>query len=105
MRNAPYAIGDNVTLITGIIRPDAGAKECRIVGLLPVKENGERQYRVQLGDEKFERRIAESDIEASSGPDGDAVPADTDAPLTGSSWLTTSSIRSRRTTPTPRRDG
>lgn len=103
MRKTPYAVGDQVTLITGIIRSDEGAKECRIVGLLPHKEDGERQYRVQLGDEKFERRVTESDIENSASGD-DAGADGADAPVAGGSWLKSSSIRSRKTTPAaPRR--
>ncbi|SIQ19995.1 hypothetical protein SAMN05880582_1011084 [Rhizobium sp. RU20A] len=102
MRKTPYAVGDQVTLITGIIRSDEGAKECRIVGHLPLKEDGERQYRVQLGDEKFERRVTESDIETSATAD-ETGGEDGDEPVSGGSWLKSASIRSRRATAAPRR--
>ncbi|MCF3642214.1 cold-shock protein [Rhizobium sp. TRM95111] len=63
MSRAGYVIGDTVVLKSGLSRSAGDERTCRIVGILPA-DHGEAQYRVRVGNETYERRIVQSDIDA-----------------------------------------
>ncbi|WP_117193027.1 cold-shock protein [Rhizobium terrae] len=87
-----YAIGDTVVLKASLTRTVAGDRACRIVGLLPAADRGENQYRVRFGDENFERRIVESDIDTAETA-ASVRKGETASPTAGGSWLKMSNIR------------
>jgi hypothetical protein len=91
MKANAYTIGDNVVLKAGLTRMAAANRTCRIVGLLPSADRGEKQYRVRFETENFERRIVESDIDTIET----AASALKSEPLAtaGGSWLKMSGIR------------
>lgn len=92
MSKARYAVGDYIFLISGPVRTGRAAGEFQIISLLPDAEEGEAQYRVQSGQESFERRIraGEIDAERSAAPEASA---DLQGGGKGRSWVNNTSIR------------
>jgi len=86
-----FAIDDIIVLKAGMTRTATGDRICRIVGLLPVADSGEPQYRVRFGDENFERRIVASDIDTSAT--ASAGKEETSSTTAGEPWLKPASIR------------
>jgi hypothetical protein len=59
------SIGDLIVVKASLTRSARDDRQCRVVGMLPASDRGERQYRVRFGTENFERRIVASDIDRS----------------------------------------
>ena len=62
MSRSVYSTGDAVVLKSGTFRQPGLERLCFIKAVLP-EQRGTIQYRVQFGDETFERRIDADDIE------------------------------------------
>lgn len=95
MGRAIYAVGDTVKLKPNILRRAETNSVCQIIGILP-SDHGEAQYRVELGNETFERRILASDIDT---PEMKASQAVGEAPSHASRnepWLKPASIRTKK---------
>ena len=92
MSQTLYAVGDMVKLKPDLFRRAEGNRPCRIVGVLP-SDRGEIQYRVRLGDEKFERRILASDIEEQESATTRPAPAPRGSERNKDPWFKASSIR------------
>ena len=69
MSRKTYKISDRVVLRTGITGMQSAPKSGSIVGVLPASDRGEVQYRIRYDDEKFDRRIVESEIEGLHVPE------------------------------------
>lgn len=87
-----HAVDDVIVLKASLMRTANGDRTCRIVGLLPAADSGERQYRVRFGSENFERRILASDIDTSATTTL-AEKEETSSTTTGGPWLRPGSIR------------
>ncbi|MEW9616749.1 cold-shock protein [Shinella sp. S4-D37] len=92
MSQTVYAVGDMVKLKPDLFRRAEGNRPCRIVGVLP-SDHGEIQYRVHLGNEKFERRILASDIEEQESAAARPSPAPRRSESNKEPWFKASSIR------------
>ncbi|OHV79002.1 cold-shock protein [Rhizobium sp. LCM 4573] len=92
MKAKLHAVDDVLVLKASLMRTANGDRTCRIVGLLPAADSGERQYRVRFGNENFERRILASDIDTTAtmilAQKEDPSSTATDGP-----WLKPGSIR------------
>ncbi|WFU46265.1 cold-shock protein [Sinorhizobium terangae] len=86
MSRNSYSVGDTVVLRADLTRTASDDRKCRIVGTLPAAEYGEPQYRVRFGTENFDRRIFESDIDASE-TDLPVRHDDGAATVSGKPWL------------------
>jgi hypothetical protein len=94
MSSPLYSTGDTVVLKGGLFRKAETALTCRIASVLP-EAQGVVQYRVRFGDETFERRVTESDIDrtATTAPKGQERPA---SPSATSSWVNLNTIKIRK---------
>jgi len=88
-----YSIGDLIVVKASLTRAAMDNRQCRVVGMLPASDRGEKQYRVRFGAENFERRIVASDIDRSETATT-SIRSDT-PPAKGSAepWLKSSKIR------------
>jgi hypothetical protein len=89
-----YAVGDLIVLKAGLTRTATGDRTCRVVGVLPEADRGERQYRVRIGKENFERRIVASDIDRSEAVSSDIRDEDTSRAASGP-WLKPLSVHGK----------
>lgn len=64
MQQQHYKAGDQVNLRPNFAGVRSVQSLCRIVSVLPVSDWGESQYKVRFENEKFDRRVLASDIEA-----------------------------------------
>ena len=64
MQQQHYKAGDQVNLRPNFAGVRSVQSLCRIVSVLPVSDRGEFQYKVRFENEKFDRRVLASDIEA-----------------------------------------
>ncbi|GKX34877.1 MAG: hypothetical protein MnENMB40S_24950 [Rhizobiaceae bacterium MnEN-MB40S] len=64
MQQQHYKAGDQVNLRANFAGVRSVQSLCRIVSVLPVSDWGEFQYKVRFENEKFDRRVLASDIEA-----------------------------------------
>lgn len=89
-----YSVGDTVVLKSGFLRKAEPETICRIASILP-EAQGMVQYRVRFGNENFERRVTEGDIDraASSASMGEGRPT---SPAITSSWVNLNSIRVKK---------
>ena len=91
MRQRNYKAGDDVKLKANFAGGRSPPGLSRIVGILPVSDCGETQYKVRFDGENFDRRILGSDIEGKiPAPSGNRnTPA-------GDTWLKPSKIKVRK---------
>ncbi|MEO4045261.1 cold-shock protein [Hoeflea sp. CAU 1731] len=64
MQQQHYKAGDQVNLRSNFAGVRSVQSLCRIVSVLPASDSGESQYKVRFENEKFDRRVLASDIEA-----------------------------------------
>ncbi len=89
-----YVVGDWLVLKAGLTRTAVGDRTCRVVGLLPNADRGEQQYRVRFGNENFERRIVESDIDRTETETTTTeITVDVGSKTPGGPWLKPGSLR------------
>ena len=60
---ARFHKGDRIVLARGVTGELSEHKFAHIMIVMPESSGGEPQYRIQCDDERFERRIVESEIE------------------------------------------
>ena len=92
MRQRNYKAGDEVSLMANLSGMRTPSGHVRIVGILPVSDRGETQYKVRFDGENFDRRVLGSDIVGritTESRDGQNPPA-------GSTWLNPSQIKIRK---------
>ena len=89
-----YEVGDMIVLKDGFTRTVEAVRTCKIVAALP-EFQGAPQYRVRFGNENYERRITEADIDAesTSAPPAPDMP---DADVKGTSWVASLRIKTKK---------
>jgi len=87
------SVGDLIVVKASLTRSARDDRQCRVVGMLPASDRGERQYRVRFGTENFERRIVASDIDRSETTTTSIQSAAPPAKGSTEPWFKSSTIR------------
>lgn len=94
MSKPVYAVNDTVLLKSGVFRKAENDRTCRIASVLP-DVHGSVQYRVRFGDEGFERRVFEDDIDRVDSPPSEKMERPVSSVAT-SSWVNPQAIKIKR---------
>ena len=92
MRQRNYKAGDEVSLKANLSGMRTPSGHVRIVGILPVSDWGETQYKVRIDGENFDRRVLGSHIVRQITTRS----SDGHNPSTGYTWLNPSQIKVRK---------
>ncbi|MFN7026506.1 MAG: cold-shock protein [Pseudorhizobium sp.] len=94
MSQPVYSVGNTVVLKSGTFRKADNERTCCIALVLP-ESQGITQYRVRFGNEGFERRITEAEIDRPASPEQEGLgrPA---SPSATSSWVNPNAVRIKK---------